>query len=185
MKPVNILGGINAIDHQIFVQMFGQRQLHQNTVYRRIRVKSGNQIQQNGLRGINLKLVLERVHAHLDGLFAFRAHIDLTGRIFTNQDDRQARSNRVVRRQSRDLCCHLTAHCCSKSLAINNLCSHISTPFLPCEYTAMTVQPSYMFLSRYTGDGQPFSTMSAQKTPSEYWVRLSKGSTRKISRLAP
>jgi len=34
----------------------------------------------------------------------------------------------------------------------------------------MTVQPSYMFLSRSTGDGQPFSTMSAQKIPSEYRV---------------
>ena len=78
MKPVHILGRINGIDHQIFVQMLGQRQLHQDTVDRGIVVQLIDQRQQIGLGRIDIQLVLNRFHADLDRHLAFGADIDLS-----------------------------------------------------------------------------------------------------------
>ena len=70
MKPVHILGGINRVDHQIFVQMLGQRQLHQNPMDFRISIQIGNQRQQISLGGLGIQPVLDRLHPDLDGHLA-------------------------------------------------------------------------------------------------------------------
>ena len=70
MKSVNILGRIDRVDHQILVQMFRQRQLHQNSVNIRIPVQTVDHFQQLFLRRVCIQLVFNRFHADFQGLLS-------------------------------------------------------------------------------------------------------------------
>ena len=77
MEPVHILGRINRVDDQIAVQMFRQRQLHEDAMHRRIGVQLGDQRQQISLGSVGGQLVFKAVHPGLMGLHALVADVDL------------------------------------------------------------------------------------------------------------
>ena len=77
-------------------------------------------------RGV--KLVFERSHTDFNRLLALGAHIDLAGRIFTHQYHRKTRHNAMVLLQAGHMFAHLPAHLRREGLAINQLCSHPSSP---------------------------------------------------------
>ena len=129
MKPVHILGRINTVDYQIAVQVIGQRQLHQDTMHRRIGIEPVKQRQKIGFAGVGLQLVLERVHANFDGLLAFGTHVDLARGILADQHHRKTGRNGVLGLQGRHMLGHLPAHPGCKSFAVDYLRTH-PNPFI-------------------------------------------------------
>ena len=128
MEPVHILFRRNRIDHQILIEVPRQRQLHQNAMHLWIRVQLVNQGEQISLGRVRLQLMLVRVHADLDGLFAFGADIDLAGRIFPHQHHSKARRDAVIGFQAGHMVGHLRAHSGGKSLSVNDGCGHGLSP---------------------------------------------------------
>ena len=59
VEPVDILGRVDRVDHQVGVQMPRQRQLHQDAMHRRIGVEPADQRQQIGLGGLGRQAVLQ------------------------------------------------------------------------------------------------------------------------------
>ena len=96
MKTVDILGRVDGVDDRVFVHVFGQRQLNQNTVDAGVLVELIDHRQQVVLADFRRELMLERRHAGGLGLLALGADIDLTGRIFAHQDHRQAGGQAVI-----------------------------------------------------------------------------------------
>ena len=125
-KPVHILGRINRVDHKVFVQMIGQRQLHQNTMHRRVIVQAVNQCQQIGLRGFGIQLVLIGIHPDLDGHLSLGAHINLRCGVFAHQHHGQTRRDAVIILQPRHMHRHLFPNLGRKGLAVDNICCHFS-----------------------------------------------------------
>ena len=124
VEPVDILGRINRVDHQILVQMFGQRQLHQNPVDLGIGVQLLDQRQQFRFGRLHVQLVLDRFHANLDGHLALGADIDLAGRVLSHQHNRQTRRNPVICFQTRHMGGNLPPHPRRKFLTVDYCRSH-------------------------------------------------------------
>ena len=128
MKPVNILGRIDRVNHQVFVQMLGQRKLYQDTVNLGIRIQLRNQRKQIGLCRICLKPMLDRFHTDLDGHLALGPDIDLGRGISANQNHGQSRRNSVIVLQARNMLAHLLPYTRRKSLAVNDCRCHGNRP---------------------------------------------------------
>ena len=103
MQAVDILGGIDGIDHGLGVQALGQRQLHENAVHGGIAVELGDHRQQIGLRDVGRQLVLERGHAGSLGLRMLGADIDFAGGIVADQNHCEARHQIVLALDAGDL----------------------------------------------------------------------------------
>ena len=105
-QAVNILVGIDLLDCGRFVEAFRQGQLQQDAVDLIVVIQTGNQRLDVRLAGISRQMVMQGSHAAFLGLAHLVAHIDLAGRIFTDQDHRERR----LPRQRVDRRFHACAH---------------------------------------------------------------------------
>ena len=96
MEPVRVLRGRDGVDHEVFVQVAGQRQLHEDAMHSRVVVQLVDQRQQVRLRGIGVQLVLVRIHADFDGLLALVADVDLARRVLADQNHGEAGGDAVA-----------------------------------------------------------------------------------------
>ena len=92
MEAIDVLGRIDRLDDVAFVDVIGQRHLHQDAVDRVVGVHLLDQRQQLGLRGGVGQVVADRDDAAFLAGEALVAHVDLRGRIVAHQDDGQARA---------------------------------------------------------------------------------------------
>ena len=95
---------------------------------RGILVKPVDQRQKIGLGCVGIEFMLIRIHANFDGLLAFGANIDLTGRVLAHEHHRKARRDAVFLFEARHMRGHLGAHLCGKGLAVDHFSRH-SQPF--------------------------------------------------------
>ena len=124
MEPVHVLGRVDRVDHQIFVQVARQWQLNQDAMHRRVSVQLLDQRQQIGLGRVRVQLVLKRIHAHFYGLLALGPDINLRRGVFAHQHNRQAGGDTVFLFQPRDVARHLFAYCRRKGLAVDDFRTH-------------------------------------------------------------
>ncbi len=98
MKAVDVLGGIDALRHDVGIDVLRQRQLHQDAVDEGIGVEVADQLDELVLRHRFRQIV--GIGFHPDGLGrpALVAHVDLRCWILAHQNDRETR-RRLVRRQ--------------------------------------------------------------------------------------
>ena len=90
-QRVHILGGIERVQHRGFVQMLGQRQLHQYAVHGFVGVQFAHLGQQRVLRGVGGQRDMHGFEAQRLGGLALVADIDFGGRIVAHQHGGQAR----------------------------------------------------------------------------------------------
>jgi hypothetical protein len=91
--PINVgrvLGRINGLQDHGAVDLFGQRQLHQDAIDAVIGIQARDHGQQFRLRGGVREAILEGTHAGLDRAASLAAHIDFTGRIVADKHHRQS-----------------------------------------------------------------------------------------------
>ncbi len=101
--------------------MLWQRQLHENAVAGRVVVELVDEGQYVGFARLSGKLVLPGIHADFDGLLRLVLDVDLAGRIFADEDDREARFHAVFFDQTRDFRGDFYAHFSCNFLSIDNL----------------------------------------------------------------
>ena len=90
MQPVHVLLRIDRGDRRAGVEVFRQRQLHEDAVYRGVGVQRRHQRQQIRLRGLRRQPVFEGPHTRRQRLPPLVADIDLARRVLAHQHHRQA-----------------------------------------------------------------------------------------------
>ena len=128
VEAVDVLGRVDGVDDGVFVDLFGQGQLHQDAVDAGIGVELLDLGQDLGVAGGIGHAELEAFHAGLDRLLALGADIDLAGRVLAHQDHRQPRRDAVLRLQFGDLGRHALAHLRREGLAVDQCCGHVPVP---------------------------------------------------------
>ncbi len=90
VEAVDVLQRIDPLDDLVFVDVIGQRQLHQDAVDRRVRVELVDQRQDVGFGRVGGQVVIARRDAGLFACAALVADINPRGRVFPNEDHGQA-----------------------------------------------------------------------------------------------
>ena len=121
MKPVDVLGRVDGVDHRGGVDLLRQRQLDQDAMNGWVAIQPFDQGQQIVLTGFGVQPVFETAHPHVQGLAGLVAHIDFAGRIVPDQDHGQAGLQTLERQL-----CHLVGDFGPKpgrkGLAVDDLC---------------------------------------------------------------
>ena len=121
MKPVDVLGRVDGVDHRGGVDLRRQRQLDQDAMNGWVAIQPFDQGQQIVLTGFDVQPVFETAHPDLQGLAGLVAHIDFAGRIVADQDHGQAGLQTLERQL-----CHLVGDFGPKpgrkGLAVDDLC---------------------------------------------------------------
>ena len=126
-KAVHILLRRNGVNNGLFVDLGGQRQLHQNTMDGGILRQLFHLGQQRLLRGVGGQVDAAALNAALRAVVDLAADIDLTGGVLAYQNDRQAGVDAPVF-QLPDLFCGLGLRGCGQCLAVNDGCAHDTFP---------------------------------------------------------
>ncbi len=90
MEAVDVLGGIDRLDHLEGGDVLRQRQLNEDAVDRGVGVEALDDREQVMFRGFLGKHMLEGAHAGLDRTLALGLHIDPARRIVADEHDREA-----------------------------------------------------------------------------------------------
>ena len=122
VKTVHVLGRIDGFDHPLRADMPGQRQLHQDTVDRRIVVQSFDQGEQFALGDRRGELVRKALHAHLQGLAPLVAHVDPAGRVLAHEHHGETGLYAVLIFEARDGAGDAFAKPPRGGFAIDNCC---------------------------------------------------------------
>ncbi|MNT93800.1 hypothetical protein D3C72_2353580 [compost metagenome] len=91
MEAVDVLGRVDGLQHRGFVDVLGQRQLHQDAVHRGVAIQLGDQRQHLGGAGLGRQAVFEGADARLAGAQHLVAHVHVAGRVVADQHHRQRR----------------------------------------------------------------------------------------------
>jgi hypothetical protein len=127
-SPIHVLVGIDGVQNLLGVDMLGQRKLHQDAVHLRVGVEALHERQDLLLGGALGQLVLERLHANLDGLLGLVLHIDLAGRVLAHEHHREPRGKPMAGLKCLHVRRHLLANICCDGFAIDDLGCHGSLP---------------------------------------------------------
>ena len=103
METVNLLVGVDGVDHGIGIDLFRQRQLHQNTVDTVITVELLDKRDQLFLACASIEPVFDGFHPGGFSGLDLVADIDLAGRILTDQNNRQPGLRMALRHEIRSL----------------------------------------------------------------------------------
>ena len=123
VEAIDILINRNRFEHGFFIEVFGQRQLHQNAVDIGIGVQLGNLFQHDLRVDRSIISNLLGMHADRQAAIDLVAHIDFGGRIGTDQNNHQAGAMPFGRQRINPRLEALT-QLFSQRLAIDNLCRH-------------------------------------------------------------
>ena len=88
MQPVGVLGGVDALQDSVGVEVLGQRQLHDVSVARGIGVELVDDLGHLFLGGIRRQLDLHRIHADRLGLAVLHPDVQLGCRVGADQHRR-------------------------------------------------------------------------------------------------
>ena len=121
VEAVDVLGRIDRIQHLHAVDVLGQRHLHENAVHGRVAVEARDEIEQRGLRRLLRQLVLEGLHADLDGLLGLVAHVDLARRVLAHEHHREPGRKAVLRLHAGDVGRHIGAHLGGNRLSVDDV----------------------------------------------------------------
>src|SRR5262249_23879604 len=102
MKSIDVLIRVNGLDDFIGVDLYRQRQLNKNAMYRWIVVELRDQGEQFGLAGAAGQPVIERLHAALHRHLLFAGYIGFARRVVAHQHYGQPRPEAV--------CCNEALH---------------------------------------------------------------------------
>jgi hypothetical protein len=127
VKAVDVLGGIDRVDHLVGVNVARQRQLHEDAVHLRRGVELFHQRQQVGLGGVGVELVLVGIHPRLDRHPALGADIDLAGRVLAHQHHRKPRRDAVRVFQMRNMAGDVFPKFRGVSFPVDDLRGHLSS----------------------------------------------------------
>ena len=97
MQPVDIFFRADCVNHSLLGNLFRYGKLHQNAMHLRVVVERAHLVEKRLLRCIGRQAKLQRIHADLFCRNALIAHIDLRGRVFADQYNRQPRRQIMVR----------------------------------------------------------------------------------------
>ena len=111
------------MDHRLGINLFGQRQLHQNAMDAGVGIESLNFAQQLRLRHAGIKLQHERMHADVFAGEDFIFDIDLTGRIVAHQDHGQAWCDAILD-QLFDALAVIKSEAVRELSSVNDVCAH-------------------------------------------------------------
>ena len=128
MKPVDVLGRIDCGDHLLSVDVFRQRQLHENAVHRQISIEPRDQGEQLFLRGRCRQLVVVGIHARCRDHLRFGADIDIAGRVVADQHDRDARHDAAIALESAHRVGDLAAQVCRDGFAVDDVRRYCPRP---------------------------------------------------------
>ena len=132
-KPSTSFAGSISSSTLLAVDLLGQRQLHQDAVDVRIGVELGDELEQHLLGRVLGKLVLERLHADLDGLRGLVAHVDLACRILADEHHGEPGREAVLRLEPCHVGGDVGAHLGGNCLAVDEVGSHRrESPILSC-----------------------------------------------------
>ena len=90
MEAVHVLVRRDGVQYGVGIEVGGQRQLDEDTVYLRVGVERGDLGEQFRLGGVSRQAVFEAVKSRFFCLDAFVAYIDFACRIFADEDDGEA-----------------------------------------------------------------------------------------------
>jgi len=95
MERIDVLVRTNGVDYRFFIQMLRQRQLNEQTGNRIVCVELFNKCNQLFLRGAFRKRKLTRFDADFAAVADFACNVNLTCRIFADDDYGETRVNAV------------------------------------------------------------------------------------------
>ena len=90
METVHVFLAGDGVNHLLFVDVPGQRQLHQDAVHQRVAVQRLDLCQEGFLADIGRQFHQPGLHARVGRGLHFVAHIHLAGRVLPYDNDHQA-----------------------------------------------------------------------------------------------
>ena len=129
VEGVDILARVDMLNHELFVQMLRQRGLHENAVDFFIRIQLFDQCEQLFLRRFRGQNVLFGIDTRFRARLFLVVHIDLRGRIVSDEYDGHAGLH-AARLERGCILRDLHPHLCRDGLAVNPN-RHCSPPRRP------------------------------------------------------
>ena len=139
MKAVDVLGRIDGGDDARRIDLRRQWQLHQDAVHGGIDVELADETKQLVGAGRGRQMKIERLHADFDDGARFAADIGFAGRIFADQDHRQAGHETLRGRKPPRLRRHGGAQLRSNRLAVDDAGGHDATFARRCSFSTMAL----------------------------------------------
>ena len=115
---------MDALDDRHFVDVVGQRQLHEDAVHGRIVVQLIDQAQDFLFRGVGRQVVVARFNAGVFAAAALVPDVDLRCRVAADQNDGQARSWNALLGARIDLLADLAPNIGGNFLSVYELSGH-------------------------------------------------------------
>ena len=124
MEAVHVLGGIDSQQHACFVDLKGQRELHQDPVDLGVRIEALHQTEQLRFGGVGRERELARVEAQLASVPVLHADVDLARRILPDQDRGQPGHHAALGAEPLDSDLHLRPDLARDRVAVDELDGH-------------------------------------------------------------
>ena len=96
MQAIGILGGIDALQHRVFIEVLGQRQLHDVPGAGGILVELINRRIELFLRHVSREIFADGVHPDLLAIAVLHLHIRMAGGIISHQHRSQTRGDALL-----------------------------------------------------------------------------------------
>jgi len=128
LKSVYVLERIDRIEDHGLVDLFGQRQLHEDAVHGRIGVQARDEFEELGLGGAGGEGVERTEHSGLFAAFAFAADVDGAGGIVADEDDGEVGGDAGGLFEGRDLRREFRSKSLRDSFAVDDACGHVVSP---------------------------------------------------------
>ena len=141
MQTVHILGRVQGLDYDRFLDLGRQRQLNEDAVEPGVGVELRNQVQQFGLGGCLVEVEDLAEHPRLVAGPALVPHVDGGRGVTAHQHCRQAGGNAVLLLHLRHASGHLGPHFLPQRGPIQNLCHQTLTSY-ENRKNSITGQPS-------------------------------------------
>ena len=90
MEAVDVLFGLDRLDHLLGVDLRRQRQLHEDAVDLRIGIELADDVQELGLARRRRQRMVEGAHPRLEGVADLVADVDLARRVVADENDGEA-----------------------------------------------------------------------------------------------
>ena len=124
MQPIDIFFWANCVDHRLLGNLFRYGKLHQNAMHLRVVIERAHLVEKRLLRRIGRQAKLQRIHTYFFCRNALISHIDLRGRVFADQYNRQARRQIMVRLEHANTLGDLRAERARNFFAVDYICCH-------------------------------------------------------------
>ena len=127
-QRIHILGGIERVEYRLFANLFGQRQLDENSVYGFVGVERADPRQDVGFAGVGGQMKMDGFEAQRLGHLVLVTDIDLTRGIGAHQDGRQTGHHTVFGFEPGGFFGQTDAQVRRMGLAVDDGSSHGASP---------------------------------------------------------